>query len=127
MRPPTRPMSGVRLQSTPRSSVKLEKSSCTTRFTTSSVIGVATSGSSSPALVLLHTRCASVCASEVVMGRADNPVVATITVPKLVSEEEEAAAAAATPSAADVPATAQAAPDKAAEGDAKGGDKKDKK
>ena len=64
---------------------------------------------------------------EVVTGRADNPVVATLTVPKLVSEEDEAAASAATPSAADVPTTAQAAPEKAAEGDAKGGDKKDKK
>ena len=64
---------------------------------------------------------------EVVTGRADNPVVATLPVPKLVSEEDEAAASAATPSAADVPTTAQAAPEKAAEGDAKGGDKKDKK
>ena len=65
---------------------------------------------------------------EAVLHRAENPVVASIIVPKMVTEEEEAAAAAATPSAADVPAVAQAAPEKGAEGDAaKGGDKKDKK
>jgi large subunit ribosomal protein L25 len=65
---------------------------------------------------------------EPVLHRGDNPVVASIVVPKIVTEEEEAAAAEATPSAADVPALAQAAPDKAAEGEAaKAGDKeKDK-
>ncbi len=54
---------------------------------------------------------------EVVLHRAENPVVASVLVPKLVTEEETAAAEA-TPAAADVPATAQAAPEKAAEGDA---------
>ncbi|MGE0873287.1 MAG: 50S ribosomal protein L25/general stress protein Ctc [Burkholderiales bacterium] len=54
---------------------------------------------------------------EVVLHRAENPVVASVLVPKLITEEETAAADA-TPAAADVPATAQAAPEKAAEGDA---------
>jgi len=53
---------------------------------------------------------------EVVLHRAENPVVASVLVPKLVTEEETVAAEA--PAAADVPATAQAAPEKAAEGDA---------
>jgi large subunit ribosomal protein L25 len=61
---------------------------------------------------------------ETVLHRDENPVVASIVVPKIVTEEEEVAAAEATPSAADVPALAQAAPDKAAEGEAaKAGDK----
>ena len=76
---------------------------------------------------------------EPAIGKAENPVVATVVVPQLVTEEEETAAAEATPAAADVPTSEQAAPDKAAEGAAdkggdkgkpaadKGGDKKDKK
>ena len=63
---------------------------------------------------------------EAVLHRGENPVVATIIQPVLITEEEEAAAEAVP--AADVPTTEQAAPDKAAEaagGDkaAKGGDK----
>lgn len=57
---------------------------------------------------------------EAVLHRADNPVVATVTLPAAAVEEETAAA----PSAADVPASKQAEPakdDKAAD---KGGDKK---
>ena len=65
---------------------------------------------------------------EAVLHRADNPVVASVIVPKIITEEEATAAAEAAPSAADVPAIAQAAPEKAAEGDAaKGGDKGEKK
>jgi large subunit ribosomal protein L25 len=62
-----------------------------------------------------------------VLGKDENPVVATVVVPQLVTEEEEAAAVV---SAAEVPTTEQAAPAKegeaGAEGDkgaAKGGDK----
>lgn len=52
-----------------------------------------------------------------VLHRGENPVVATIIVPTLVTEEEEAAAAEAIPAAADVPTTEQAAPaEKAEEG-----------
>jgi large subunit ribosomal protein L25 len=61
------------------------------------------------------------------LHRTENPVVATMILPALVVEEETAAA----PAAGDVPTTAQAAPAKEGEGDAKaadkGGDKKDKK
>jgi large subunit ribosomal protein L25 len=65
---------------------------------------------------------------ELAIGKADNPAVATVVVPQLVTEEEETAAVV---SAADVPTTEQAAEPKegeaAAEGDkgaaAKGGDK----
>ena len=64
---------------------------------------------------------------ELALGKAENPAVATVVVPQLVTEEEEAAAVVA-PS--EVPTTAQAAEpkegDAAAEGDkggAKGGDK----
>jgi hypothetical protein len=76
---------------------------------------------------------------EAVLHKGENPVVATVIQPVLVTEEEETAAAAATPAAGEVPTTEQAAPDKAAEGAAdkggdkgkpaadKGGDKKDKK
>jgi len=68
---------------------------------------------------------------ELAIGKAENPVVATVVVPQLVTEEEEAAAAAAAVAPADVPTTEQAATPKegeaAAEGDkgaaAKGGDK----
>jgi large subunit ribosomal protein L25 len=73
---------------------------------------------------------------EAVVHRGENPVVATVVVPALVTEEEETAAVV---SAADVPTTEQAAPAKEgeapAEGDKgkpaaaadKGGEKKDKK
>ena len=68
---------------------------------------------------------------ELAIGKAENPVVATVVVPQLVTEEEEAAAAAAAVAPADVPTTEQAAAPKegeaGAEGDkgaaAKGGDK----
>jgi large subunit ribosomal protein L25 len=67
---------------------------------------------------------------EAVLHKAENPVVATCTLPSLVTEEEESAATEAVPAAGEVPTTEQAAPaDKAAEpaaGD-KGGDKADKK
>ena len=62
---------------------------------------------------------------EVSLHKAENPVVATVVIPALITEEEEAAPAVA---AAEVPTTEQAAPAKegeaAAEG--KGGDKGDK-
>jgi large subunit ribosomal protein L25 len=86
---------------------------------------------------------------EPALGKNENPVVATVVVPQLVTEDEEKAAEEAVVSAADVPTTEQAAPAKegeAAEGDKggkagdkaaakpaadkggdKGGDKKDKK
>jgi large subunit ribosomal protein L25 len=55
-----------------------------------------------------------------VLHRGENPVVATIIVPVLVTEEEEAAAAEAVPAAGEVPTTEQAAP---AEADEAGGEK----
>lgn len=55
---------------------------------------------------------------EAVLHRNENPVVCTVILPALVVEDETAGA----PVAGDVPATAQAAPDKAAEA----GDKKEK-
>ena len=58
---------------------------------------------------------------EAVLHRGENPVVATVIQPVLITEEEEAASAEAVP-AADVPTTEQAAPDKAADA-AAGGDK----
>jgi large subunit ribosomal protein L25 len=58
---------------------------------------------------------------EAVLHKGENPVVATVIQPVLVTEEEEAAAAEAVPAAGDVPTTEQAAPDAAA--DAAGGDK----
>jgi large subunit ribosomal protein L25 len=74
---------------------------------------------------------------EAVLHRNENPVVATVTIPQLVTEEEEAAQAAAVVSAAEVPTTEQAAAPKEgeapAEGDKgkgaadKGGDKGEKK
>jgi large subunit ribosomal protein L25 len=76
---------------------------------------------------------------EAVVHKGENPVVATIIQPVLVTEEEETAAAEATTAAGEVPTSEQAAPEKAAEGAAdkggdkgkpaadKGGDKKDKK
>jgi large subunit ribosomal protein L25 len=65
---------------------------------------------------------------ELSLNKAEDPVVATVVVPQLVTEDEEKVAEAAVVSAAEVPTTAQAAPAKegeAAEGDkgGKGGDK----
>ena len=67
---------------------------------------------------------------ELSLNKNEDPVVATVVVPQLVTEDETVAAEAAVVSAAEVPTTAQAAPAKegeaAAEGDkggAKGGDK----
>ena len=67
---------------------------------------------------------------EPVLHRGENPSVATIIQPVLVTEEDTAAEA--VPAASEVPTTAQAAPEAAAEGDKakagdKGGDKKEKK
>ncbi|HEX5612653.1 MAG TPA: 50S ribosomal protein L25/general stress protein Ctc [Burkholderiales bacterium] len=62
-----------------------------------------------------------------VLHRGENPVVATIIVPTLVTEEEEAAAAEAIPAAADVPTTEQAAPVEKAEEGADKAEKTDKK
>jgi len=66
---------------------------------------------------------------EAVLHRGENPAVATIIQPVLVTEEETTAAEAVP--AAEVPTTEQAAPDKAAEGaaggDKAGGDKAEKK
>jgi large subunit ribosomal protein L25 len=74
---------------------------------------------------------------EAVLHRNENPVVATVTIPQLVTEEEEAAQAAAAVAPSEVPTTEQAAAPKegeaAAEGDKgkgaadKGGDKGEKK
>ncbi|HKU46087.1 MAG TPA: 50S ribosomal protein L25/general stress protein Ctc [Burkholderiales bacterium] len=60
---------------------------------------------------------------EPAIGKAENPVVATVVVPQLVTEEEEAAAAAAAIAPADVPTTEQAAEPKEGEAAAEGGDK----
>jgi large subunit ribosomal protein L25 len=67
---------------------------------------------------------------ELSLNKNEDPVVATVVVPQLVTEDETVVAEAAVVSAADVPTTAQAAPAKegeaGAEGDkgaAKGGDK----
>src|SRR5688572_4410758 len=65
---------------------------------------------------------------ELSLNKNEDPVIATVVVPQLVTEDEEKVAEAAVVSAADVPTTAQAAPAKdgeAAEGDkgGKGGDK----
>ena len=66
---------------------------------------------------------------ELSLHKTEDPVVATVVVPQLITEDEEKVAEAAVISAAEVPTTAQAAPGKegeAAEGDkggAKGGDK----
>jgi len=57
---------------------------------------------------------------QAVLHRGENPVVATIVVPVLITEEEEAAAAEAIPAAGEVPTTEQAAP---AEGEEAAGDK----
>ena len=70
---------------------------------------------------------------EAVLYKSENPVVATVVLPALPTEEEEAAAEA-VPAASEVPTTEQAAPPKEGEvpaaadkGAAKGGDRKDKK
>src|SRR3954451_23459957 len=62
---------------------------------------------------------------EAAMHKGENPVVATIVIPKLVTEDEEVAPVI---SAADVPTSEQAAPAKEGEAaaDGKGGDKGDK-
>jgi len=67
---------------------------------------------------------------ELAIGKAENPVIATVVVPTLVTEEEEAAAAAAAVAPSEIPTTEQAAEPKegeaAGEGDkaaAKGADK----
>jgi large subunit ribosomal protein L25 len=66
---------------------------------------------------------------ELSLNKTEDPVVATVVVPQLVTEDEEKVAEEAVVSAADVPTTVQSAPAKegeaAAEGDkgAKGGDK----
>jgi large subunit ribosomal protein L25 len=57
---------------------------------------------------------------EAVLHRNENPVVATVTIPALITEEEEAAQAAAAVAPADVPTTEQAAP-KEGEAPAEGG------
>ena len=67
---------------------------------------------------------------EPVLHRSENPVVATVTIPALITEEEEAAQAAAAVAATEVPTTEQAAPaaEAPAEGDkAKAADKGEKK
>jgi large subunit ribosomal protein L25 len=65
---------------------------------------------------------------EPVLHRGENPVVATIIVPALVTEEEETTAAEAVPAASEVPTTEQAAPaEKAEEGAAEKPEKKEKK
>jgi len=58
---------------------------------------------------------------EPVLHRGENPVVATVILPALITEEEETAAAEAVPAPSEVPTTAQAQPEAAAEGAA--GDK----
>ena len=56
--------------------------------------------------------------------RKENPVVATVILPALITEEEEITETEAAPAASEVPATAQVTPEKAPEGPAeKGGDK----
>jgi len=64
---------------------------------------------------------------EVALHRDENPVVATVVIPQLVTEEEEAAQAAAVVAPSEVPTTEQAATPKEgeapAEGAAKGGEK----
>jgi large subunit ribosomal protein L25 len=60
---------------------------------------------------------------EAAIGKAENPVVATVVVPQLVTEEEEAAAAAAAVAPSEIPTTEQAAEPKEGEAAAEGGDK----
>jgi large subunit ribosomal protein L25 len=58
---------------------------------------------------------------EAVLHRNENPVVATVTIPALITEEEEAAQAAAAVAPTDVPTTEQAAAPKEGEAPAEGG------
>ena len=62
---------------------------------------------------------------ELALGKAENPVIATVVVPQLVTEEEEAAAAAAAVAPSEIPTTEQAAEPKEGEAPAEGkaGDK----
>ncbi|HEX6267046.1 MAG TPA: 50S ribosomal protein L25/general stress protein Ctc [Burkholderiales bacterium] len=66
---------------------------------------------------------------EPVLHRNENPVVATVTIPALITEEEEAAQAAAAIAPTEVPTTEQAATPKEGEAPAEGdkGEKKEKK
>ena len=57
---------------------------------------------------------------ELALGKAENPVVATVVVPQLVTEEEEAAAAAAAVAPSEIPTTEQAAEAKEGEAAAEG-------
>jgi large subunit ribosomal protein L25 len=57
---------------------------------------------------------------EPVLHRSENPVVATVVVPQLITEEEEAAAAEAAVAPSEVPTTEQAAPAKEGEAPAEG-------
>jgi len=60
---------------------------------------------------------------ELALHKSENPVVATVVIPSLVTEEEEAAQAAAAVAPADVPTTEQAAAPKEGEGAPAEGDK----
>jgi large subunit ribosomal protein L25 len=60
---------------------------------------------------------------ELALHRDENPVVATVTVPALITEEEEAAAAAAAVAPSEIPTTEQAAPPKEGEAPAEGAEK----
>ena len=63
---------------------------------------------------------------ELAIGKAENPVVATVVVPQLVTEEEEAAAAAAAVAPSEIPTTEQAAEPKEGEAAAEGAKPGDK-
>jgi len=60
---------------------------------------------------------------ELALQKAENPAVATVVVPTLITEEEEAAAAAAAVAPSEVPTTEQAAEPKEGEAPAEGADK----
>ena len=66
---------------------------------------------------------------EAIVPKGEDPTVATVVIPRVMTADEEAAEAAATaaPSAAEVPTTAQKAKDEAAPAPAKGGGKDEKK
>jgi len=70
---------------------------------------------------------------EAILHKGENPVVASVLLPTLITEEEEVPAEEAAPAASEVPTSAQAAPEKATEaaaaekGGDKGGEKKEKK
>jgi large subunit ribosomal protein L25 len=65
---------------------------------------------------------------EATLHKGENPVIATVILPALVTEEEEAAVAAAAIAPSEVPTTAQAQPEKAAEeAPEKGAEKAEKK